>query len=297
MSVGRLKHWSGRVAAVALGAGAAFGLFRPDPALAWGELGHRVVGDLAYEQLTPTAKAKVDGLLASAATLGEASCPVGSLSDAAAYLGCVDGIREFNGYRRLHYDAIPFCAPIPPKTDYCKNGLCATEALKRAIAVLRDPTAPTADRVLALEVASHLVGDLHQPLEMIDNRDDRGADIRVTLPGSNDRRLNLHDVWGETFVALAVGAPGIGLPYLRPLARAGARNWAQGDVDGWALESHRVAAQVIYARLPEPPACNRLPKAPETLDRAYVSAAVPLVREQLAKAGVRLALVLNDALR
>ncbi len=290
---GIARNMVGLVGAIAgLAAMAAAG-----PAAAWSDLGHQVIGDLAYTQLQPAVRAKLDALLATSVDSGEPSCPVATLGAAAAYLNCVDGIARFDTYRRLHYDAIPFCAPIPPKVEYCKNGQCASEALKRALGVLRDPLAPSAAKLLALEEAAHLIGDLHQPLNMIDNKDNRGERIRVTLPGSSERRLNLHDAWDQAFVAVAVGSPSLGAAYLAPIVKAGARNWAQGDIDGWAAETHQVAAEVIYARLPERPACNKTPRDPEILDRAYVSAATPLVREQLAKAGVRLALVLNDVLR
>jgi len=69
-----------------------------------------------------------------------------------------------------------------------------------------------------------------------------------------------------------------------------------GDVDAWAAETQGVARQ-IYARLPEPPECGKRPRNPEVLDRGYVSAAVPQAREQLAKAGIRLATLLNATLR
>lgn len=54
----------------------------------------------------------------------------------------------------------------------------------------------------------------------------------------------------------------------------------------WAMESHDVAKDHVYA-LPE----NR------KLGEDYVRANVPVVDQQLIKAGVRLAKLLNDALR
>jgi len=280
-----------RVALALLGlAGASFA----GPALAWGDLGHRVVADLAYERLTPAAKRQVDALLHESVVSGEPSCPVASLADAAVFADCVDGVRRFNDLRKLHYDAVPFCG-TPVKADYCKDGLCASEAAKRALAALADPAQPPAVRLLALEQAAHFLADLHQPLDMIDNRDDRGGEIRVVLPGSSDRRLNLHLFWNEIVLAPALGGEEIGVRYLEPIARSG-RGWDTGDIDAWAAETQALARQ-IYVRLPEPPQCGRNPRAPESLERGYVMTAIPLVREQLAKAGIRLATALNAALR
>lgn len=281
-----------RLAAAAL-AWLSLAAFAP-PAAAWGELGHRVVANLAFERLTPAAKRQVDGLLREAAVSGEPSCPVASLADAAVFPDCVNGLRRFNDLRRLHGDAAPFCG-APVKADYCKDGQCASEAIKRALAVLADPAAPAAARLLALEQAAHFMGDLHAPLQMIDNRDERGEEIRIVLPGSSDRRLNLHDFWETIVLAPALGGEEIGVRYLEPIARSG-RGWDTGDVDAWAAETQALARR-IYARLPEPPQCGRNPRQPEALDRSYVLAAVPVAREQLAKAAIRLATVLNATLR
>jgi hypothetical protein len=281
-----------RRAAVALAGLALFAA--ASPALAWGDLGHRVVADLAYERLTPAARRQVDALLAEAPVSGEPSCPVASFSDAAVFADCVDGIRRYNDMRRLHFEAAPLCGP-PVKANYCKDGACASEAIKRAQAVLADPVQPAAARLLALEQIANFVADLHQPTNMIDNRDDRGADIRIALPGSADRRLNFHDFWNDILLAPSLGGEDIGVRYLEPVARSG-RGWDEGDVDAWATETQGLARQ-IYARLPEPPQCGRNPKGPEVLDRGYVLAAVPQAREQLAKAGIRLATLLNATLR
>jgi len=270
------------------------GLAAAQPAAAWSELGHRVVADIAYARLTPEAKAKVDELIALAPLAGEPSCPVASLADAAAYPDCVGDLRQFRDLRRMHEEARPLC-PGESRRDPCDKGECVSAAVKRAQAALVDPLTAPADRLFALEKLAHFMGDLHQPLDMIDNRDDAGRDIRVLLPGSTDRKLNLHDFWNDNMAAVAVGSEELGLRWLEPVARSG-RGWEEGGVDAWAAETAAVARD-IYAHLPEPPPCGREPRDPEALDGNYVAAAVPLAREQLAKAGVRLAALLNAALR
>jgi hypothetical protein len=288
----RLTNTWIRRAALALFA--LIGMAAAQPAAAWSELGHRVVADLAYARLTPETKARVDALIAQAEVLGEPSCPVASLADAGAFPDCVDGVRKYNELRRLHDEAQPFC-PAQAKGDPCKDGQCVSAALKRALATLSDPAAPAALKLYALEQAVHFMADMHQPLDMIDNRDDRGREIRVILPGSSGKHLNLHDFWNDNIVALAVGSEDMGTRWLQPVAIAG-QHWDEGGVDAWANETAALARS-IYARLPEPPTCGRNPRNPETLDRGYVLATLPVAREQLAKAAVRLASVLNAALR
>jgi hypothetical protein len=64
-------------------------------------------------------------------------------------------------------------------------------------------------------------------------------------------------------------------------------NWRGGWAADWANESHAVAQRVIYGELPH-----------ETgyLPASYERTALPVVNEQLEKAGVRLAAVLNAVL-
>jgi hypothetical protein len=289
--VSRMNPWIRRAA---LALTAFVGIACAQPAAAWSEVGHRVVADLAYARLTPEAKAKVDALIALSPTTGEPSCPVASLADAAAFPDCVEGVRRYNDLKRLREEDRPFC-PAQARGDPCKDGQCLSAAVKRALAVLSDPAALPAAKLYALEQLTGLMAELHQPLAMIDNRDDHGRDIRIVLPGSSDKHLNLHDFWNDQLVALAVGGEDLGVRWLQPVAIAGQR-WDEGGVDAWADETTALA-RTLYSRLPEPPQCGRDPRNPEALDRGYVSAAVPVAREQLAKAAVRLAAVLNVALR
>ena len=269
-------------------------LAQAGPAAAWGDMGYRVMGDLAYARLTPAARAQVDAMIAAAPVSGEPSCPVASLADAAVFPGCVDGIRRYNDLRKSRDEDQPVC-PAQARGDPCKDGQCPSGAVKRALAVLADPARQAPARLYALEQLSRAIADLHQPFDMVDNRDDHARDIRVVLPGSSDKHLNLHDFWTDIVLAPALGADeGTAAAWLQPVV-AGDRGWETGDVDAWAGETATLA-RVLYSRLPEEPQCGRNPRNPEALDRTYVEAAVPIAREQLARAAVRLAALLNQTL-
>jgi hypothetical protein len=88
--------------------------------------------------------------------------------------------------------------------------------------------------------------------------------------------------------------------------------WMRGpvDVDPWTWESFQIAKKIVYGKLPvavpaEKPAGNhscveddhistRMLKLNEKLDQPYQDAALPVFEEQVAKAGARLALILNQ---
>lgn len=265
------------------------GALHPASARAWDVEGDRVVAQLAYERLTPQARSRVDQLLGGGVQVS--GCEAHRLDDAADFVSCLrDGRTAL--LRNIPYDAIRLCGPSPPD-QWCRDGRCASAALKRFIAQLKDPSTSPTDRAVALEATAYLMAELHQPLHAADNGDRSGDRIRVVLPGAIKARETLYSVWNDDLVASAIGTAEAGLPYVRALADAKGDAWARGDVDDWVRETHDVALHDVYGGLPSPPACNRLPDKPELLGADYFAKAVPVARAQLAKAGVRLAAVLN----
>ena len=265
----------------------------PRPALAWGPEGHRIVAHLAYARLSPKARAAVDGLIAHSAGQETPSCPVASMDDASTWPDCVRPLHaRFDYLAVMHYEDVPICGSVPKKT-YCPDGKCITDETRRAIAILNDARRPAADRLQALEEIAHFVGDMHQPLHAADNNDRGGNEVHVQV---NGHASNLHHVWDVEVLENAVwNSEAAAEAELRPVVAANASSWSSGDVDSWLAETHRLAVSYVYPRLAQPPACGQ-PAPPQTISQAYLEGAAPIVREQLARAAVRLAVVLNRSL-
>jgi hypothetical protein len=164
--------------------------------------------------------------------------------------------------------------------------------LRKYMAVLKDPAAANDARAYALMAVTYLLSELHQPLHVADNNDRNGDRLKVLLPGSK-RPASLYGIWDADMAIQAIGTAEDGLPYARALAKLHGAEWAKGDLASWLAETHVLAVTVAYGRLPQKPPCRRLPDQPEVLTRDYFDVASPLVREQLVKAAVRLAAVLN----
>lgn len=214
---------------------------------------------------------------------------------------CVRGIRAYANQSPWHYDNIPVCPTAPPFD--CPNGNCATRAIERAERLLGERRATDQQRLRALARLVHFIGDIHQPLHASDNGDRGGNDVRVSLLGETQyqtsdgarRPNNLHGVWDGPLFRAALAQDGRVMIDSDIALHAGA--YAQDGARTWAAESNRVAVDFIYARWPEPLQCGQAPASPVVIDQAYIDAASPIVREQVAKAAVRLAWVLNRALR
>jgi len=139
----------------------------------------------------------------------------------------------------------------------------------------------------ALEFVVHFVGDLHQPLHSADNNDQGGNKVQVIFFGQPG---NLHSVWDGGIIRREKqwGDQLASTLELR-ITPEQKKAWAHGSVEDWALESHALAVKVVYGKLP--------PGALPNLSDDYATAMLPVVEEQIEKAGIRLAHLLNEALR
>ena len=253
------------VGALMLTAGAAFG---------WGPEGHRAVAMIAAQNLTPEVRNKVQAMLTPHETL-------------AAISVWADDIREEHAETGpWHYIDIPLAASTIDMEHECRAGNCVVAKITEFESVLKNKSADPAERREALEFVVHFIGDLHQPLHCADNNDQGGNKVQVIFFGQPS---NLHAVWdggilrrekqyGEQLATTLESR-------ITPEQKAA---WAQGSVADWALESHALAVRVAYGRLPTG-------TTPDLSDD-YANAALPVVEEQIEKAGVRLAHLLNEAL-
>nr|WP_294546831.1 S1/P1 nuclease [uncultured Rhodopila sp.] len=99
--------------------------------------------------------------------------------------------------------------------------------------------------------------------------------------------------WDAVFVGrLGSDAATIAANLLGHLSEDGAQAWSRGEASDWALETFRMGRDDAYGRLPPPDARGRF-----RLSDAYIAMATRDVTIQLSKAGVRLAFMLNTALR
>jgi hypothetical protein len=160
-------------------------------------------------------------------------------------------------------------------------GLCGL-AIEQSLRLLQDTSKDHTVREEALRWVVHLVGDLHQPLHVV-GEDRGGNDVLVRF---NGRQTNLHRLWdGDLIDHVYQNATALHKPVHAVLQAGTWQAWADGTPSDWAMETHRVAHETVY-----------LFHASREIDDRYVEKALPVIHEQLAKAAVRLAGVLNRAL-
>jgi hypothetical protein len=248
------------------------------PAWGWGVAGHEVVAALAAQQLTPRAAAEVATLLggpARAALIADANW--------------ADEIRDQRPETgRWHYVNIPVSAAGYDARRDCPVNACIIAQIDRQLALLRNRRASRAARAEALRFVIHFVADIHQPLHAADNGDRGGNDIHVRIRGAGID-ASMHQLW-DTRLVEASGPDPVALAarIAREVPPATWRSWQSGTPAAWANEALGVAQSDIYAVTS---GRRRL-----RLDRAYFVHEAPVARLQLARAGARLAWLLNRTL-
>ena len=165
-------------------------------------------------------------------------------------------------------------------------------AIARLRAELVDPGRSAALRAESLKFLIHFVGDLHQPLHTIDNKDRGGNDVRVeALRGEDGRATTLHGAWDTGLINLSDETEAARAERLiialasRPLS-------TDLDVVKWVEGNHDVATKIVYGYPGFTPAGP--PTTAITLDAAYRAAAATVIDRQLQLGGARLAALLNS---
>lgn len=261
------------------------------PAAAWGDRGHRAIADIAWTRMSPAAKRDVTQLLALAPELATQACPVGSFEDGATWADCVRSrYRDrYAGTATWHYVDVSICAPFRLPND--PEARFSVARYRREAAILADHLQPRVARLEALLWVEHLVGDLHQPLHVGDAGDRGGNEVDV-YPQHGRYPVNLHSEWDRVLVDDAIqetpnGIAGMAVDADRD---AKAARWRGGSPEVWARESWEMARRIAY---PDSEARCGGTASPVEVDGVYNHAAVSVVRDQLERAGGRLAFVLN----
>lgn len=248
----------------------------PVPAHAWGLLGHRLVALLAWDDLTPDTRRRIDALLQDE--------PDPTLAGIA---GWADDLRKNDpilGRKTAswHFVNIGEHDCTYDRARDCPGGDCVVEAIRTQTAILADAERPHAERLQALKFVVHFVGDAHQPLHAGYGRDKGGNDAQVNW---NGRGTNLHTLWDSRMLVSTGRSEADYLRHLRGLPKPAPGVFAlPPPAEAWAEQSCHVVTQPdFYPRRAK-------------LEQAYVDKHLPIAERQLRAGGVALAAVLNKAL-
>lgn len=259
-------------------------------AQAWNARGHAAVATLAEENLKPEALRVTRQLLeGDLDALGQPS----GRHTLAAIASWPDEIRSEetktnpDAYKGWHVRSNQVCSD---KLGACKNGACVDQLIMHYTAILADASQAPRARNEALKWVVHLVGDLHQPLHSGINRNGGGA--RVLMEGLTLKSdETLHTVWDGRLLNAA-------LKDWKSTARLSGHepHLAADAPTQWMIEARGVALRDVYQPLSGFVCSDEKLPEPFMLDAGYQQHSVPVVRQQVERAGLRLAQLLNEAL-
>jgi hypothetical protein len=163
------------------------------------------------------------------------------------------------------------------------------DKIKEFKATLKDKSKPVEERRRALRFLIHFIEDMHQPCHVGDNHDRGGNDTQVRY---FDRGTNMHSRWDGGLLARMSDSEDHWLKELTVLPSAQRPDkGAAGTVEDWATES-LLAAREAYV---DPLTGQRI-KSGTKLGLDYHNKNIPIVKERMYLAGMRLAKVLNECL-
>jgi S1/P1 Nuclease len=255
-------------------------LLLPYVALAWDVDGHQIVAIIAEEHLAPATKDAIHVLLGKDVRISD--------------VGICDWADKV---RREREETIPWHYVEIPTTQAAydvfrdKQRITIISATGFLQDVLADASKPKAEREEALKFVVNLIGDLHQPLHCAERAGDHGGTGRLVFLLDQPQPTNLHWVWDSAILFRHRGQVPVAdyaLKLNANITPEQEKEWIKWTLIDWVNESHDIAVNVAYKDIPadgDPPRINQ----------AYIDQAAPIIDEQLQRAGVRLAVVLNRA--
>jgi hypothetical protein len=300
------------------------------PAYSWDTFGHMAVAYVAYQQLTPQAKTRVNDLLKLNPKYSEwvGWVPAGTSqanTDMMVFMLAAQWADEIKGdstysddgsnngntpdgatssqntgnsdllkHKYFHFVDTPFAI------DGSALPAIPTPNAQERITLFRGVLASTSDDKLKsydLTWLLHLVGDVHQPLHCATrvsttdpNGDSGGNKVKLKCKGC---AKELHAFWDD-LLGTGASAQAVITPVIKAAQKLPAADpglAAKSDEKVWIAESFQAAQQTVY----QPPVAAG--DGPFTLTSAYKNAAKSLAKQRIALAGARLAHLINTELK
>lgn len=247
-------------------------LVLPFRSMAWGLLGHRIVGQIADTYLTKHAKKEIAKILGDESIAMASNWPDFIKSDPSfSYLSPWHYINLKPGL-----DSVAVKAILDADT--------ATDAYVKInflVAQLKTGTLPQETKALYLRLLIHIVGDVHQPLHIGRAEDQGGNKIRVLWFRDS---VNLHQVWDDRLINFQQLSY---TEYAQAINFAGKElleAWRSETISDWIWHSYQLAEK-IYGEIKQPY---------QRLEYRYNFDYLAILNQQLLKGGVHLAVLLND---
>lgn len=245
-------------------------LYAPLQSMAWGAEGHRVAGQIAYSYLTPKARKAIQEILGYE-----------SVALASTWADFIKSDPAYNYLSPWHYIDFDKVYTYPEMQEYLNHdtNVDAYTKLQFLIAELKKKDLSKENKLLYLHMLIHIVEDVHQPMHAAHADDKGGNDFKVNW---FNNPTNLHSVWDSQLIEFQQLSYTEYTAAINHTTTAQRAEWQKAPISQWLFESNQIAEK-LYTEI----------KPGDTLNYRYNFTHIDIVNQQLLKAGVRLAGVLN----
>ena len=239
--------------------------------VSWGYDGHYAIAEIAQNHLSPSARLAVKNLLGHR-----------TMADVASY---ADELRSEPAYKAtgsLHYVNVPLGYSFDEFSAYIKNDKENNiyKGIAGCINQLKDPASSKSKKQFALEFLIHLVGDSHQHMHVSRPEDKGGNLTSVTFLNAG---TNLHSLWDSGLLDHQhINYKNLATTYDNATP-AQITRWQNDSVIIWLWESYQIST-ILYHEA----------EVNSDFGEIYYEEHMPIVKNRIEKAGIRLAGVLNS---
>ncbi len=245
--------------------------YLPFTGMAWGLLGHRIVGQIADSYLTKKTKKAIFEILGNESVAMSSNWADFIKSDPS--LSYVSPWHYMDVKGGLNADQFKNFLDTDTITDaYTKINFMVSELKKKDLAPDK--------KAMYLRLLIHIVGDIHQPLHVGRPEDQGGNKIRVLWFRDT---VNLHQVWDDRlidFQKLSYTEYATAINFTTKTER---KEWQAEPLSTWLWQSYQLSEKVYSDIKPD-----------QRLDFKYNFNYLARLNQQLLKAGVHLAGLLNE---
>ena len=238
----------------------------------WGQTGHRIVGEIADIYLSNKARKAIHDILGNE-----------SIAISANWADFIKSDTSYNYISPWHYINVKQGLS---QTDF--NAVLARDTIADAYTKLNFLIAELENKQLApdkkqmyLRLLIHIVGDIHQPLHVGKQEDLGGNRVRVLWFGDS---TNLHIVWDDKMISSQDLSYTEYVKAINHSTKEQRRHLQQQSINEWFYDSYLQAGKV-YSSVTQPN---------QRLSYRYNYDHIATVNDQLLKAGIRLAGLLNE---
>jgi hypothetical protein len=244
----------------------------PLKTFAWGLLGHRIIGEIAYSYLTPKAKSEVQKIL------GYESMAMAS--NWADFVRSDTSFKYLDSWHYIDFEKDMQYAEMKRflKSDTAHDAYTAILFLKKE---LKNKNTSQDKKRMYLRLLIHIVGDIHQPLHVSKVGDMGGNDIKVTWFGQSS---NLHRVWDSQLIDNQQLSYTEYTNSINHISKANRQVLQKQPLSLWIYDSYEISKN-LHAEIKT---------AEPKLSYVYVYQHLNIINEQLLKGGIHLAAILND---